>query len=235
MALKDYVPNSDASFCALLTHVVTILPQYYAVLGISAATPQIGTLVADEAAYKYLCVRQVTLRQAAEGARTERDRIRFEDPASPGAASNMSYPTAPAVVPSPVLPGLEGRFRRFVHWLRALPGYDAAIGEALHVVGADSTLPDPATLKPQVRLQVSGGQVEVLWNWDGSKPPTVALELQVDRGAGAVFLAVDTRPNYTDMEPLPAAAAKWRYRGIWHGTEGRIGQWSDWVEIVVSA
>jgi hypothetical protein len=233
MPSNDYVPNSDLAFCSLLAHITSTLPQYYTVLGISSSTPQLAVHVADSAAFTYLCNRQVTLGQAAQAATKERNRARYGDPENPNASTDLSWPTALSPVPSPVLPGVEKRFRDFVQWLRALPAYDSAIGEALHIVAPASTPPEPSTLQPELTLRLNGGKVEVRWTWGAAAGTAKALMLEVDRGQGAQFLAVDTNPNYTDSSPFPPAGAKWRYRGIWQRNGETLGQWSPWVEILV--
>jgi hypothetical protein len=72
------------------------------------------------------------------------------------------------------------------------------------------------------------------------QPRRDGIEIQVDRGTGFVFLAIDTIPNYTDTAPMPAAgqSALWKYnpesfRGYRQGDD-RVGQWSDVVSIPVA-
>ena len=62
------------------------------------------------------------------------------------------------------------------------------------------------------------------------------IELQVDRGTGFVFLAIDTLPGYTDTASMPAAgqSALWKYKAIYHQGDDRVGQWSDVVSIPVA-
>jgi len=62
-----------------------------------------------------------------------------------------------------------------------------------------------------------------------------AIEIQVDRGAGFVFLAIDTVPDYLDTADLPAggASASWKYRAIYRLNDERVGQWSDVSSISV--
>lgn len=52
------------------------------------------------------------------------------------------------------------------------------------------------------------------------------ISLEVDRGSGFVFLAVDTRPGYVDTTPFPAAGALWKYRAIYLLDDTKVGQWS---------
>ena len=98
------------------------------------------------------------------------------------------------------------------------------------IVGPDSADVDPANLVPEIPLRLSGGKVEVLSTKNGQE----ALEIQVDRGTGVwAFLAIDTRPDYTDTEPFPATPAKWSYRATYTEDAQRIGQWSNVAEITV--
>lgn len=230
---NDYIPSSDLAFCNLLQHVVDTLPQYYDQLAITGATSQVTVLAHDNTVFAYLCSRQTTLRTASEGATSERNRSRYGDKVSPNVVVNLSYPTAPATVPSPNFPGVEKRFRDFVAWLRALPGYDDAIGEALHLVGAQVTTTPSAELQPELSLLIDGGKVQIRWGWGTAARTAKALYIEVDRGTGPQLLVVDTNPNYTDTTTLPATATKWKYRAIWMRDGEMIGQWSPWMEIIV--
>ena len=65
------------------------------------------------------------------------------------------------------------------------------MGEALHIIGAQSTAPDPASIQPVLRLRLSGVKVEVLWGWEGACSVAKALYMEVDPGTGPTFLAVE--------------------------------------------
>ena len=90
-------------------------------------------------------------------------------------------------------------------------------------------------LKPQLRLEHSGGHILVRWGWQGNGAFLDMIELQVDRGDGKGFvpLAFDTTPDYLDTEPFPANPAKWTYQGIYRLNDQRVGQWSDPVSTMV--
>ena len=47
------------------------------------------------------------------------------------------------------------------------------------------------------------------------------------------MLTYDTTPGYHDTAPLPAIAAKWKYRAIYRVADVRVGVWSDEVSITV--
>lgn len=128
---------------------------------------------------------------------------------------------------------MEKRFREFVAWLRSLPGYEEAIGEALHLVSTPSTPTPTPELQPELSLLLDGVKVQVRWGWGTAAGIAKALYIEVDRGTGPQFLAVDTNPNYTDTAALPGAPTKWKYRAIWMRDGEMIGQWSPWAEINV--
>ena len=59
-------------------------------------------------------------------------------------------------------------------------------------------------------------------------------EIQVDRRADWVLLAIDTTPNYTEnTTPMPATPTKWKYRDIHCVGDQQVGLWSNAVEIMV--
>ncbi len=93
--------------------------------------------------------------------------------------------------------------------------------------------PDLSAIQPQFDVSVSGTQVNVNWGWQGQGQFLDMCELQVDRGQGFVLLAFDTTPGYNDTTPFPTAPAKWTYRAIFHVGDGRVGQWSNPVSVMV--
>jgi hypothetical protein len=97
------------------------------------------------------------------------------------------------------------------------------------------TPPPAGDFKPVLDLELRGGQVYVLWGWQGNRAFLDLIELLVDRGDGHSFvlLAMDTTPGYLDTTPLPATPAKWKYKGIYRKADARVGQWSEEVAITV--
>ena len=48
-------------------------------------------------------------------------------------------------------------------------------------------------------------------------------------------MTVDTVPEYTDTQTLPAGqSALWKYKAIYRQGDDRVGQWSDVVSIPVA-
>ena len=233
MAKQDYMPLDDGGKAGLFLHVHQTLPTHFTALGISAATAQVSQQGADALAFDYQCRAQQMLVAAAQEATSAKNRLRDGDASAPNAAVVMAFPLAPPLVPSPVTPGVVQRFRNFAKWIKGLPGYTEAIGEALRIVGAEATPADLSTAQPVLPLKFTGARVEVGWTWGGLRDQVDTLEIWVDRGNGVfIFLTIDSRPGYVDTEPLPPSG-KWRYKAIWRKNDERVGQWSDIAEITV--
>ena len=117
--------------------------------------------------------------------------------------------------------------------IKAHPAYNTAMGEALGIEGAVHAGPDFTVFKPVLKLEISGGQPVVRWNWQGERAHLDMLELQVGRGEGFTLLAFDTTPDYLDTHPLPAQPTRWTYKSIFRVGDSRVGQWSDEVSIII--
>ena len=78
-------------------------------------------------------------------------------------------------------------------------------------------------------------QRAVKWGRGGNSAFLDLLEIQVDRAdtKDFVLLTYDTTSGYNDTAPLPATAAKWKYRAIYRVADARVGVWSDEVSITV--
>ncbi len=236
MPKSDYMPLDDSGKASLFTHVATTLPQHFGTLGITAASPGVGAQAQDALVFAYVHTNQQALLAAAQQATAAKNRLRDGDPAEPNVPVSLAFPIAPASVPSPVIPGITGRFRVFVKWLKSLPAYTEAIGESLQIVGDEQTNADLSTVKPVLPLKISGSQVVISWGWQGLAGQMDSIEIQVDRGTGTfTLLTIDTRPGYVDTDPFPATAAKWRYKAIYRKDDARVGLWSDVAEISVGA
>ena len=148
-------------------------------------------------------------------------------PVLPAVPSAISGSTAAA--------GLLARFLLLANAIKNHKNYTAAVGQILGLEGADQTAPDLTTIQPAIDAKVTGGQVAIKWGWQGQSAFLDLLEIQVDRAdtKGYVLLTYDTTPGYTDTAPLPAIAAKWKYRAIYRVADARVGVWSDEVNITV--
>lgn len=227
MPKSYYLPSDDAGRLGWIVNYAAKLPSYFAVLGLSQA--DVDSAAADAAFWAYCLKSQQQQAAYAQQWTTYKNAARDGGDASLGLA-----PVAPnlGVAPAAVAPGIFPRAKAMVARIRVAPGYTDAIGQALQIIGADNPV-DPTTLKPVLYVNLTAGQVVVGWYKQGMD----ALEIWVDRGDGKgfVFLAIDSIPDYTDTQALPATAAVWKYKGIYIQSDQRVGSWSDVVSIPVAA
>lgn len=226
MANSDYIPKDDEGKAALFERVAATLDTYASGLGIS------GTEVSDQSDdalwFRYILTNARIVRASAEQWTSFKNEL-LNDPGD-GTIPPTPVTTPPATpAPAAVAPGILPRFRELARRIKASAGYTDSIGEALGIVAPEHTPHDTSTLAPPISLRLSGDRVEVLWKKAGME----AIEIQKDTGGGWQFLAVDTRPDYIDTTPFPAAAAKWKYRAIYTQDSQKTGQWSNIAEITV--
>ena len=226
MPKSYYLPSDDAGRLSWLNNFSAKLPSYSAALELVAG--DVSSVAADAAFFSYALNAQQQIAAYAQQWTTYKNAAR-----DGGAPSLTTAPAAPAlgVAPAVVAPGIIVRIKAIVARIKVAPGYTDSIGQALGVIGADQTV-DVTTMKPVLTAQLDAGQVDIGWTKQGMD----GIELHVDRGTGCVFLAIDTIPNYTDTQPMPAAgqSALWKYKAIYIQADQRVGQWSDVVSIPVA-
>lgn len=229
MPKSDFIKHKDGEFSAQLTAFKTSIGAYATTLGVSAG--QVTAQAADADYFAYVLACQQIADAHAQQRTAWKDLIR--DGGTPPAAGAPVAPVFPTAVAA-VAPGIEPRFRALVKQIKAHANYNTAIGEALGIEGAEQAAPDLSAIAPLITAKISGGAVQIGWDWGGNSAFLDMIELQVDRGAGYGLLAYDTTPGYTDTTPFPATAAKWKYKGIYRVGDGRVGQWSAEVSISVA-
>lgn len=226
MAKTYYLPADDEGKAALLEHFATTISGYAAALGLPAA--ELTAQAADTAYFRWLVNESIASRAYAQALTAWRDSIRDGGiPATPQAPVPSATP-APATVPAGIVP----RFTALVKRIKGHPAYTEAIGEALRIVGAESAGPDTATAQPDLTgAKVVADEVRIPWK----KGKFDGIRIEVDRGDGKgwTFLAIDTRPDYSDTEPFPAVGAIWKYRAIYLLDDQKVGQWSPTVSVNV--
>ncbi len=234
MPKNDYMPTDDRSKADLFLHVAATMSTFYNRLGLVPSTPQLLIQAADATAFDYMLRAQQVVLAAAKEATATKNRLRDGDPARPGLAANVAFPSSPGAIPTAVTPGVVARFRVFVDFLRGLAGFGPDVAAALRITGAQQSGPDMATLKPVLPLLLQGGHVFIDWGWGGYGTDLDAVEIQVDRGGGTfAMLTIDTRPGYLDTEPMPATPGRWKYKAIFRQDDARVGLWSDVAEVAV--
>ncbi|MBI5773263.1 MAG: hypothetical protein HZA89_05915 [Verrucomicrobia bacterium] len=232
MPKSDLIKKPDALFSQQLNTYKNNIGTFAATLGVTAGQMTAQAADADYYAYVLACVD--VCNNCSQQWTAWKETLRGGGTVPVGGAPGE--PPLPAAVPA-VAPGIEARFRALVKLNKAHPNWSTAISEALGTEGEVQSGPDFTTFKPDLKLELSGGNVFVRWGWQNKKAFLDALEIQVDRGTGAGWqlLTIDTTPNYLDTAPPPASAAKWTYRAIFRVGDQRVGQWSDEVNITVAA
>src|ERR1035437_5843835 len=221
-----YLPTDDAGKDLWLTNLGAKFNMYALPLGFVAADAT--ALTADAAYFHWALVSQGQIAAYAQQWTTYKNAARN----GPGISLGLA-PVAPSLVAAPaaVAPNIIGRATLLVARIKVSLTFTEAIGQALGVIGADHVV-DVNSLKPVITARLDAGQVNIGWTKQGMD----GLEIQVDRGTGFVFLAIDTIPDYTDSAPLPAAgqSALWKYKAIYRQADERVGQWSDVVSLPVA-
>jgi hypothetical protein len=226
MPKSYYLPADEPGKGAWLNNLSAKLPSYSAALGLTAA--DVASVTADALFFNY-CLNSV-----GQVAAYSQQWTAYKNAARNGTSPALgAYPAAPVFAPAPamVAPGIFGRATALVARIKVAPGYTDSIGQALQIIGADQTV-DVNSMKPVITADLDAGQVDIGWTKQGMD----GIEIQVDRGTGFVFLAIDTIPGYTDTAPMPAAgqSALWKYKAIYRQGDDRVGQWSDVVSIPVA-
>lgn len=113
--------------------------------------------------------------------------------------------------------------------IKGAVNYDPADGAVLGIEGAIQLVPEAGTTVPEISARpASGGNVEIVW----SKGDFGGIKIEVDRGDGWKFLAVDTQPNYIDtFKPASGQSAVYKYRAIYLLDDAEFGQWSNIAEV----
>ena len=230
MAKTDYIQTNDDAFNLQLQTFKHGIGGYSALLGLSAA--QLTAQAADAGYFDYAlkCLAVMSNGSQQWTAWKSLTRGGGTAPAS-GAPVAPVFPTAVAAV----APGVEARYRALVQSIKANANYNAALGQALGIEGAQQTGPDLTTVQPVIDAVISGNHVNVKWGWGGNSAYLDICEIQVDRadGKGFVLLTYDTTPGYTDTQPFPAAPTKWTYRAIYRVGDAQVGVWSLPVSVTV--
>ena len=241
MAKASFVPNSDARRRPWLNTLAdrllqTTTPNLALKYGIS--TLLVTQLDNGRKWVNWTYDNLTGLRNGSKGLTAFKDNLFF----GKGAAGNLTAPTLLAFSATPNNTGIAiipvadvfGLAASIGHTIKSSLIYDPADGELCGLEGAEETLPDEATTKPDLAKShvASGGRAEIVW----VKGPFSAIKIQVDRNdtQGVRDLATDTEPDYVDtVRPAAGQTAIYKYRAIYMLGDAEYGQWSDWVEITM--
>lgn len=217
MAQKYYLPPDDLGKDALFLHFRDTIGTYATAFGLTAG--QTGAQDADADYFHWLVTESASASGFAQAINAWR--IAHRDGTTPPTTTAPTLPVSTA--PTAVAPGIVPRFTALVGAIKGHVAYTDSIGEVLHIVGEETPPPDLVNGQPDLAgAKVVGAEVRIPWKRNGFD----GIHLEVDRGTGFVFLAVDTRPGYVDTTPFPADGALWKYRAMYLLNDAKVGQWS---------
>ena len=225
MATLPFMPHIDDDKADLLEHVATTLPSYADLLAIS---PQdLEALKADALCFRY-ALEALGVVQAYSQAWTS-----FKNLLRDSGMGNAGWPAMlilPEPIPPAVQPGIIPRLSALAKHIKTHKNYTPAIGHDLWLIGAEQVI-DTSIWKPILSVYNEAEHPVIQW----TKGSASALEIWTDRSDGNnfVLLAINIEPNSTDMSPLPATGAVWKYKAIYRLHDQQVGQWSDVTSIAV--
>ncbi|MEK7310230.1 MAG: hypothetical protein AAB038_05375 [Planctomycetota bacterium] len=229
MLNHDFISKSDPGKAVLLKNLALKLPGYAAVLGLTPA--EVASVQADAAMFKHILDRQESYKTFNQGNTAYKNTLR-DGPLGAPLGPLPVFPTLP-VAPIVVSAGIFPRIRKLIGRIKATPTYNEGMGEDLGIVGDEQVI-DVLNLKPVLKSRLDAGRPMIIW-FKGSAD---SIEIYVDRkdGAGFVFLAIDTYPDYIDKFPMPEGleAVVWDYKAVYRISDKHVGQFSDVISVTVT-
>ena len=230
MAQKDpYLPRTDAGKLLFMENFDDKLSTYAVTFSIDAAT--ITSVTNDRLMFKYMLDMQEKFKTFKQDITSYKNLLSE----GPGGGLAGPVPIIPTLAAAPTLVRIAifRRIRELVTQIKANSAYTENIGEDLGIVGDEQTV-DINKLKPTLTSEIVTGHPVIKW----TKGHAEALDIYVDRGDGAgfVFLATDSHPDYTDTSPLPQGveSAVWEYQAIYKISDEQVGKYSESIKVTVS-
>ncbi len=224
-----YISDSDRGKAQFLTNLANKIGTYAPTLGISP--DEVASIVNDAAMFKYILRMQEAFKTFKQGLSAYKNQLR-DGRQSETPSPLPIAPTLPAP-PTLVNNGILWRARKLVARIKGSTNYNESIGEDLGIVGDERTV-DTLELKPELKSRVESGHPVIIWK----KGVADRINIYVDRkdGAGFVFLATDSHPDYIDKHPMPKGveSAVWDYKAIYLLGDEQVGQFSDVIQVTVT-
>ena len=226
MPNATFMPKTDTGKVELLEHVASTLPKYQSIFQIS--NEDMETVKSDAVSLRHAHTSHHQVQNYAHHWTAYKNQL------LDGGGGDVSWPVAPVIDPhiSPtVTPGVIARLSSLVARIKAHKNYTTAIGQDLHIIGAEIVL-DTASWKPALSVKYIAGHPVIVW----SKGKAGAIEIWADRsdGNGFSFFTINTEPDTSDNTPLPATGTgiNWKYKAIYRLHDEQVGQWSDVLSIL---
>ena len=226
MKRKSYYPGTAGAMLPFLQNLCARAPNSTTQLGITGPEQSFLNLMCD--LWQALSDLQTRAKHFAEEWTSLREACSDGPVNSPAPAWPVW--TGPATSPVGLTTGCGAKLRAIIRRWKSAPGYTAALGEDLGIVGTEISV-NPETAQPELRVAFVAGQPQIT----ASPPVFDAVENEVNRGTGFQLLDVSTGAPLVDTHPLPASGESdvWTYRGILRDNNVRVGQWSLSVPVPV--
>ena len=224
----DFIPTNDQGKADFLDNLALKINGYATLFGLTPA--EVASVQADATMFNYILDMQEAYKTFKQNLTSYKNMLRDGDPDLLG-----PFPVSPVLAAPPplVTKNIFRRTRRLVERIKAASAYNEAIGEDLGIVG-DEQVFDIPSLKPLLKSRLDAGRPLIIW----TKGPADALDIYVDRqdGAGFVFLATDTKPDYLDTVDHPEGvdSAVYDYKAIYRIDDEQVGQFSDPIRVTVT-
>ncbi len=228
MTTSPYMPASDDEKADLLEHLAATLPIYAALLDIS--TQELDIVKIDAVSFRYSLQTMGIMQASSQKWTNTKNELRDGD--SEGSNDWPAPPALPEPIPPMAKPGIIPRLSALAARIKTHKNYTTAIGYDLWLIGGEQKI-DPSTWQPRLISYLQAGHPVIVWN----KGKASAIEIWVDRtnSNNFVLLSVNTKPNVTDLTPLPkgGSGALWKYKAIYHLDDQAVGHWSDIISVTV--
>jgi len=204
MPLKDFIKRADGDLDEQEENFITKLPVYSATLGIDAAE-EANTI-------SVLTAHRSSFTAMVESKATHKAAV----------ALNQTNKTSAV-----------DEFRRIAKKIKASVNYSEEIGNDLGIIGADVPTPDPSSMKPTLKVKLSGQNVIIEFNKQGME----GVRIYSKRGTEGSFtyLATDTHSPYTDSRTklVDSGPEERQYYAFYFVENSDAGIQSDVISIAV--
>lgn len=227
MAKDDYLPAKANERMVWLKHLAGRLPDYQALLDISAG--DINSVQADSDAYEYGVISNLMVHQHSQAVYA----YLFALSNQTSGTLPLEFPatTALGTPPAAVKPGIFPRVRRLIKRLKSHPNYTPNMGESLGVEGP--MRPHVPLHPPRVKAISEGGGI-VRLNWFKGTASGVRIQSMRGDETGWTVIGHDTHSPFMDTRPLlvPGQPEQRSYRLIYLRGDDPVGEPSDAVVAV---
>jgi len=221
VALKDYLPRTDANRAMWLTQFASKFPNHVATLEVSADDADFVQKAQE--AWQFGMLLQISAQNFAEAVTNWKDALRDTGAKSAPNFTSMISPTIPT---DPVFP----RLRKIIRRIKTHKNYKKGIGADLGVIGSEPDL-NTDNWQPKLKATVTINGVRIAWR--RGRAQDINIYVSRDDGKTWQLLSTDAKPPFLDPMPLPAQPQRWKYKAVYRVKDKEVGKESDVVTVVV--